>query len=116
MPTVLLVLEGGPGTLGTIHSAVTGDNPVPVVVVKSSGRAADLLVYALTLSSEILEANKVGVHAGLMDVVNKIFPGLKDKGKVAYNQILECLKFKGMVSVHNVSSFHFLPHIRKVFE
>ena len=101
MPTVLLVLEGGPGTLGTIHSAVTGDNPVPVVVVKSSGRAADLLVYALTLSSEILEATKVGVHAGLMDKVNKIFPRLEDKGKVAYNQILECLECKEKVTISN---------------
>ncbi|XP_078332506.1 transient receptor potential cation channel subfamily M member-like 2 isoform X3 [Crassostrea virginica] len=44
VPVVLLVLEGGPGTLETAHQAVA--NNTPIVIVQGSGRAADILAYA----------------------------------------------------------------------
>lgn len=94
----MVVLEGGPGTLGTIHSAVAGDNPIPVVIVKSSGRAADLFAFALTISGEIRIANQEGVHEGLMEAIAHLLPELKEeKRKVAYKQILDCLEFERMV-------------------
>ena len=34
VPTVLLVVEGGPGTFKTVKTAVTANNPTPVVLAK----------------------------------------------------------------------------------
>ena len=50
VPIVLLVLEGGPGTLETVHQAI--HNNTPSVIVKGSGRAADILAYAYQNSKE----------------------------------------------------------------
>ncbi|XP_062614395.1 transient receptor potential cation channel subfamily M member-like 2 isoform X2 [Saccostrea cucullata] len=55
VPVVLLVLEGGPGTLETAHQAVA--NNTPIVIVQGSGRAADILAFAYQNSSgEEIEA------------------------------------------------------------
>ncbi|XP_077993111.1 transient receptor potential cation channel subfamily M member-like 2 [Glandiceps talaboti] len=45
VPVVCVVLEGGPGTIQTVWSAIT--NGTPSVVVAGSGRAADLLAWAV---------------------------------------------------------------------
>ncbi|KAK3607584.1 hypothetical protein CHS0354_034632 [Potamilus streckersoni] len=50
VPTVLLVLEGGPGTLETVENALKENTPV--VIVKGSGRAADILAYAIEYASD----------------------------------------------------------------
>ncbi|KAL3836664.1 hypothetical protein ACJMK2_022086 [Sinanodonta woodiana] len=44
VPIVILVLEGGPGTLETVQNALMQNTPA--VIVKGSGRAADILSYA----------------------------------------------------------------------
>lgn len=44
IPAVCIVLEGGPGTLKTVHSAIKCGTPC--VVIKDSGRAADILAHA----------------------------------------------------------------------
>ncbi|XP_070536806.1 transient receptor potential cation channel subfamily M member-like 2 isoform X1 [Ptychodera flava] len=45
VPGVCVVLEGGPGTLQTVWSAIT--NGTPAVIVAGSGRAADMLAWAV---------------------------------------------------------------------
>ena len=50
VPAILLVLEGGPNTVATVHAAISQDPAVPVVVIKDSGRAADLLAFAHNIS------------------------------------------------------------------
>ena len=42
-----LVLEGGPNTIRTVHAAITQKPPMPVIIIKGSGRAADLLAFAV---------------------------------------------------------------------
>ncbi|KAI0235842.1 Transient receptor potential cation channel subfamily M member 2 [Lamellibrachia satsuma] len=44
IPTVCVVLQGGPGTLKTVHSSINAGTPV--VIVEGSGRAADVLAHA----------------------------------------------------------------------
>ncbi|CAG5118818.1 unnamed protein product, partial [Candidula unifasciata] len=44
VPICLLVLEGGPGTLQTVHLAL--NSGTPTVVIKGSGKTADILAYA----------------------------------------------------------------------
>ena len=50
MPAVCLVLEGGPGTLETVKSAI--QSGTPAVIVDGSGRAADILAYTYNNSRE----------------------------------------------------------------
>ncbi|XP_041372305.1 transient receptor potential cation channel subfamily M member-like 2 [Gigantopelta aegis] len=51
VPVCMLVLEGGPGTLETCSSAVA--KGTPAVIIKGSGRAADILAYAYQNSKEM---------------------------------------------------------------
>ncbi|XP_029457602.1 transient receptor potential cation channel subfamily M member 2-like [Rhinatrema bivittatum] len=47
IPIVCVVLEGGPGTLDTTHSAMT--NNTPCVIVEDSGRVADVIAQVANL-------------------------------------------------------------------
>ena len=47
---MLLVLSGGIGTLDTVHKAI--QNNTPAVIVKGSGRVADILAYAYQNAKE----------------------------------------------------------------
>nr|XP_014345762.1 PREDICTED: transient receptor potential cation channel subfamily M member 2 [Latimeria chalumnae] len=47
IPVVCVVLEGGPGTLDTIHNAIT--NGTPCVIVEGSGRIADVIAHVANL-------------------------------------------------------------------
>lgn len=44
VPIVTIVVQGGPGTLGTCLNSVKNDTPL--VVVEGTGRAADVIAYA----------------------------------------------------------------------
>ncbi|CAL1536039.1 unnamed protein product, partial [Lymnaea stagnalis] len=50
VPVCLLVLEGGPGTLETVFSAI--NSKTPTVVIKGSGKTADILAYAYQNTKE----------------------------------------------------------------
>lgn len=49
IPGVQLVLGGDPGSILKVLTAVKQKFPMPVVVFKGSGAAADLLAYAVRL-------------------------------------------------------------------
>ena len=51
VPVVCVVVEGGPGTLETVMSAL--QSGTPAVIVEGTGRAADILAYAYWNSHEI---------------------------------------------------------------
>ncbi|XP_059152108.1 transient receptor potential cation channel subfamily M member-like 2 isoform X2 [Physella acuta] len=50
VPVCLLVLEGGPGTLETVNSAISSNTPT--IIIKGSGKTADILAYAYQNSKE----------------------------------------------------------------
>lgn len=54
IPVVLVVLEGGINTIQTVLKSIESDPPVPIVVAKGSGRAADILAYAYELHGCVL--------------------------------------------------------------
>ncbi|XP_060065040.1 transient receptor potential cation channel subfamily M member-like 2 [Ylistrum balloti] len=56
VPVVLLVVEGGPNTIETVLNAVCKNTPT--VVVKGSGKAADIIAYAYEQAREIIEHGK----------------------------------------------------------
>lgn len=51
IPTVLVVVGGGPNTLLTIKEALcpSHGHPIPVVIIDGSGRAANVLSRAITM-------------------------------------------------------------------
>ncbi|KAL3837145.1 hypothetical protein ACJMK2_022523, partial [Sinanodonta woodiana] len=51
VPIVILVLEGGHGTLKTVKTAL--EENTPAVIVKGSGRAADILAYAFKYAETV---------------------------------------------------------------
>ncbi|GFR76765.1 transient receptor potential cation channel subfamily M member 2-like [Elysia marginata] len=61
VPVCLLVLEGGPGSLETVYSALSSGTPT--VVIKGSGKTADILAYAYqnVTEQEIKAADQQGV-------------------------------------------------------
>ena len=108
VPSVLLVLEGGFGTIHQVLSACQQE--IPVVVIKESGRGANVLAYAHeNLSDDFLNQN-AQEHEGLMSCIKSNFQELKsddtnpdeEKGKKLkklYNDIISCMNKKGNVSL-----------------
>ncbi len=51
MPIVLLVLEGGENTMATAAAAI--NSGTPVVVIQGSGRCADIIADAYSMTKSI---------------------------------------------------------------
>lgn len=99
-PAIQIVIEGGLNTIKQVLSSLKScsDNPVkdnsdnlimPVVVVKGSGRAADILAYAYTL--DLSEGN---AHTDA---------GAKDELRLRKNIML---RMPGMTVAQQLSIFH----------
>ncbi|XP_025081227.1 transient receptor potential cation channel subfamily M member 2-like isoform X2 [Pomacea canaliculata] len=69
VPVALLVLEGGPGTLETVDSAIL--NNTPAIIIKGSGKCADILAYAAqnALQKESVSFDKDGKEVKQLNVV-----------------------------------------------
>ncbi|XP_057301332.1 transient receptor potential cation channel subfamily M member 7-like [Hydractinia symbiolongicarpus] len=103
VPGVQLVLEGGPNTVLTVYEAITQEPPMPVVVIKGSGRAADLLAFAQGLaqgSGPLFEMADVVEHGQLISMIEQFFPELDSTGtKAVYLNILKCVEKKEFITV-----------------
>ena len=100
----MLVVEGGPGTVETVHGAC--QRSIPVVLIKDSGRAADALAYAYNnLSKDFIENSEIE-DKELMSVIKKNFQDIpskdardkEEKFKDLYEKIRGCIKHKKYVS------------------
>ncbi|XP_036366346.1 transient receptor potential cation channel subfamily M member-like 2 isoform X3 [Octopus sinensis] len=75
IPAVVVMVEGGPGTLKTVFSSTSCHTPV--IVVKGSGRAADIMAYAYqTAFKNVEEENDKDITDGslpdeLKDAIRK---------------------------------------------
>ena len=98
VPTVLLVVEGGPGTLMTIRETSVKNN-IPCVLIKGSGRVADILVNALKMKKEIKSKEEKGEkHAKLLDEIKEI-SGKAGEVEEMYSNVLECLEKNDIFTV-----------------
>lgn len=50
IPVVLIVVEGGVGTMDTFFQSI--ERKTPVVVINGSGRAADFIALAFRMTSD----------------------------------------------------------------
>ena len=62
MPNVLLVVEGDFGIILRVYSSLVSNRVSPIVVVKGSGKAADLLVYVLQFAKQVEGEKKMGKY------------------------------------------------------
>lgn len=46
VPSIRIMLGGGPDTIDFILAELKKENPLPVVIIRGSGKAADILSYA----------------------------------------------------------------------
>ena len=100
VPTVLIVLEGGPGTLNTVFNTAVS-NDIPCVLVQGSGRAADLLVYAINNWETILDAGD-SKDENLIKEIYSMNPDFTDE-KLAehYETVLKCVKKREIFTIAN---------------
>ncbi|XP_061167153.1 transient receptor potential cation channel subfamily M member-like 2 [Saccostrea echinata] len=114
VPVVLLVLEGGPGTLETAHQAVA--NNTPIVIVQGSGRAADILAFAYQNSSgeEIEATDQEGKTKKITQTIfdasveaeirNQVEENFGKKNLVSYCEMVkETLKNRDLITVFEFS-------------
>eukprot|EP00794_Sanderia_malayensis_P009473 gene9473-10461_t len=103
VPAVLLVLEGGPNTIKTVYEAITQDPAIPVVVIKDSGRAADLLAFSHTISQgegPLFDMGDVVEHKQLLNKVEQTFPEMdQSKCLEVYGDVLKCVQKKQWITI-----------------
>ncbi|XP_067687429.1 transient receptor potential cation channel subfamily M member-like 2 [Haliotis asinina] len=115
VPVVLLVLEGGPGTLETCKSAI--QNNTPAVIIKGSGRAADILAFAYQHATEkevevkdnhgkkkiIMQPELTyDVEADITEMIKKDFGEKELATRVGW--VRTCLKKKDLITIYELDS------------
>ena len=95
VPTILLVLHGGSGTLRTVYNTSVC-NLIPCVLIKGSGGVADLLIYALDRKKEIEKSDQEHEDEELLKRIRKMKP--KDVSS-CYKLVLECLKVSQIFTI-----------------
>ena len=97
---VVLVVEGGPGTLDTVKKAI--ECRTPVLIMEGSGRAADVLAYAWRyLHDETPSARHLNL-SGLRQRIRKMGGNLDNNQlDVAQKEALEIVQIGEQVTVYN---------------
>ena len=87
---------------------------MPVILVKGTGGAADLLYKACLLYDEFSD-NLGSIAAELSQEIEKAFLNFNDDSRVILKELLQCVKGKKNVSITTVSYTHLtLPTIYSV--
>ena len=102
---VVLVIEGGPGTLDTVKKAIECRNPV--LIMEGSGRAADALAYAWRyLHDEAPSARNLSL-SGLRQRIRKMGGKFtNDSLDAAQKSVLEIVQIGEQVTIYNGESAH----------
>ncbi|KAJ8028966.1 Transient receptor potential cation channel subfamily M member 3 [Holothuria leucospilota] len=103
VPIVCLVLEGGINTISVVLQNVSQDPPIPIVVVAGSGRAADLITFAVTdISSNGSLSNEA--EEALMKRIVAVFPQYPEKHEDLSRDILEIAYRKHLITIYRADS------------
>ncbi|CAL1535907.1 unnamed protein product [Lymnaea stagnalis] len=104
IPVVLVVVEGGPGTMETVQKSL--EKGTPAVIVKGSGRAADFLAYAYEEAMKSCYRNNKLTYTDDFDKkieeqVKKAFEKAKEQISVV-NIVKKCLEKHNLISVFDL--------------
>ncbi|XP_071965204.1 transient receptor potential cation channel subfamily M member 3-like [Antedon mediterranea] len=101
IPAVCIVLEGGINTIQVVFENVTSDPPIPVVIAEGSGRAADVLAFAYSvtkLNKEISADNRIK----LMDLIKEMVS--EDAAEQLMEKVLQVISKRELLTVFSVDS------------
>ena len=107
VPIVCIMVEGGPGTIDTVENALK--NGTPCVVIEGSGRAADVLAYAVNLYEKLNHSDFSGEKGceklrELIQPKAKTLLKLRDKElERSVNRLVECLKFRSKIMIFRLN-------------
>ncbi|UJR33550.1 hypothetical protein I4U23_020992 [Adineta vaga] len=100
VPVVLLVVEGGPNTVRTVHEAVVQNN-IPAVFLEGTGRCCDLFAKAYLLYNDNLQKldlNDEGTANADPTTISKRFDDLKKKLREELKEELQAISGTGDTS------------------
>eukprot|EP00043_Microstomoeca_roanoka_P018007 m.190040 g.190040 ORF g.190040 m.190040 type:complete len:1456 (+) comp16751_c0_seq1:63-4430(+) len=101
--SVVIAIQGGPGTLRTCLEAVR--NKIPIVVVNGSGKAADAIAYGYNLKHNA--HNTEFSLDGLRTLVKEDLSTTQEDGEIEklVAQVLECCNNPDQVSIFEVDFY-----------
>ncbi|XP_042880245.1 transient receptor potential cation channel subfamily M member-like 2 [Penaeus japonicus] len=114
IPVVVVLLEGGLGALGKCAMALKKN--IPVVVVGGTGRAADLLAYAVAMTVRTASGRYILRRQYVTQLMNKILAamtelqGKTDKQKKCADYVLECCARANMIITFDIECGEGLDH------
>eukprot|EP00045_Choanoeca_perplexa_P004986 m.42265 g.42265 ORF g.42265 m.42265 type:complete len:1442 (+) comp12868_c0_seq3:49-4374(+) len=97
---VSICIQGGPGTIDTVLAAVEGGTPV--IIVNGSGKAANLIAYAYTMTHQ--PHNPDYSRGGLERLTKRMIPQVSSVGKLI-NKLQRIVANKDQVWIYNVDYF-----------
>ncbi|XP_033115311.1 transient receptor potential cation channel subfamily M member 3-like [Anneissia japonica] len=101
IPAVCIVLEGGRNTIQVVFENVTSDPPIPVVIAEGSGRAADVLAFAYSVTKQNKEMSKEN-KSKLMNRIKEVVA--KDDVQSTMENIMEIVTKRELLTVFSVDS------------
>ncbi|XP_070535546.1 transient receptor potential cation channel subfamily M member 2-like [Ptychodera flava] len=102
VPVVCLVLEGGPGTLGEVASATK--NGTPTVIIEGSGRAADLLAWAIRNAPEPYreDSKDEKLISFERDLQRKVEETLKSSSQDIIKLVRQCIAERKLFNIYEL--------------
>lgn len=99
IPVVLVVVEGGPGTIKTVQKSL--EKGTPVVIVKGSGRAADFLAYVYEEAMKMcFKNNKLTLTSEFDTKIRKKHNNEREQFDV--DNVKKCIECYQLISVFDL--------------
>ncbi|KAJ8036475.1 Transient receptor potential cation channel subfamily M member 3 [Holothuria leucospilota] len=113
VPSVCVVVEGGPNTVQTVYEAIK--NGTPCLIIAGSGRAADILAYAFkkarsvtkkirgkngTIREETRIVISESALVNIAEMLDKVFKG--QDLDLHLTRIKECIQYPNLINVYEL--------------
>ncbi|XP_039575183.1 transient receptor potential cation channel subfamily M member 6 isoform X2 [Passer montanus] len=103
VPTVGLVLEGGPSVILMVWEYVRASPAVPVVVYEGTGRAADILAFAHKHTGDT-EDLCPQVKEEILMMIQNIFRLEQKQSSRLFHVVMECMKHRESITIFDAES------------
>ncbi|XP_056369699.1 transient receptor potential cation channel subfamily M member 6-like isoform X1 [Oenanthe melanoleuca] len=103
VPTVGLVLEGGPSVILMVCEYVRASPAVPVVVYEGTGRAADILAFAHKHTSDMGDLCPQ-VKEEILMMIQNVFRLEQKQSSHLFHVLMECMKHRESITVFDAES------------
>ncbi|TRY81917.1 hypothetical protein DNTS_013382 [Danionella cerebrum] len=103
VPSVCVVVEGGPAVLSVVLEYVCRSSPVPVLVFEGSGRAADLLalIHKQTAVDRKLDSD---IKEDILLRIEESFGVERTESVELLNILLECMEHRELITIYDSES------------